>query len=252
MLGDELIPSATTILFQLLLDRVEHRGFDDGFMLSLVEQILVANQVGVQGIGQQRLNRAFVEGFSTAQKAAFRLPLFVQPPTFVYILDDREQGPEFLVKREDTSDPDRFFGVDHQLGACAGSIHIVAKDRDTTGPFPFPALGSDFVADPLADDLSLELGKRKQDVQSQPAHRVGRIELLGYRDEVNTIFIEGFHDPGEVHKRAAESIDFVDHHAIDLPAFDVFQESIESRSIEATARETTVVVLLRQALGERH
>ena len=52
MLVDELIPSATAILFQLLLDRVEHRGFDDGFMLSLVEQILVANQAGVQGIGQ--------------------------------------------------------------------------------------------------------------------------------------------------------------------------------------------------------
>ena len=67
MLVDELIPSATAILFQLLLDRVEHRGFDDGFMLSLVEQIFVANQTGVQGIGQQRINRAFVEGFSTAR-----------------------------------------------------------------------------------------------------------------------------------------------------------------------------------------
>ena len=150
------------------------------------------------------------------------------------------------------ADVDRCFGVDDQLGACAGSIHIVAKDRDTTGPFPFSALGSDFVADPLANDLSLELGKREQDVQRQPAHRVGRIELLGYRDEGNTIFIEGFHDPGEVHERAAKSIDFVDHHAIDLSAFDVFEESIEIRSIEATARETTVVVLLRQALGERH
>ena len=252
MLVDELIPSATAILFQLLLDRVEHRGFDDGFMLSLVEQILVANQAGVQGIGQQRIDRAFIEGFSTARKAAFRLPLFVQPTTLVDVLDDREQGPEFLVEREDTSDPDRFFGIDDQLGACAGSIDIVAKDRDTTGPFPFSALGSDFVADPLADDLSLELGKGQQDIQRQPAHRVGRVELLGYRDEGNTVFIERFHDPGEVHERAAKSIDFVDHHAIDLSAFDVFEESIESRSIEATARETTVVVLLRQALGERH
>ncbi len=101
--------------------------------------------------------------------------------------------------------------------------------------------------DPLANDLSLELGEREQDVQRQPAHRVCRVELLGYRDKGNTVFIECFHDPGEVHERAAKSIDFVDHHAIDLPAFDVFQESIESRSIEATARETTVVVLLWQA-----
>lgn len=169
----------------------------------------------------------------------------------VDVLDDREQGPEFLVERKDTSDPDRFFGIDHQLGACTGSIHIVAKDWDTTGPFPFPSLRSDLVSDPLANDLSLKLGKGQQDIQRQPAHRVGRVELLGYRDEGNTIFIEGFHDPGEVHERAAKSIDFVGHHAIDLSAFDVFEESIESRSIEATARETTVVVLLRQALGER-
>ena len=96
MLVDELIPSATAILFQLLLDRIKHRGFDDGLMLSLVEQILVANQAGVQGIGQQCVDRAFVEGFSTARKAAFRLPLFVQPTTLVDVLDDREQVPEYL------------------------------------------------------------------------------------------------------------------------------------------------------------
>jgi hypothetical protein len=66
MLVDELIPSATAIRFQLFLDRIKHRGFDDGLMLSLMEQILVANQAGVQGIGQQRIDRAFIEGFSTA------------------------------------------------------------------------------------------------------------------------------------------------------------------------------------------
>jgi hypothetical protein len=98
-----------------------------------------------------------------------------------------------------------------------------------------------------ADDLSLELGEGQQDVQRKAAHRVSCVELLGHRDEGNTIFIEGFHDPGEVHKRAAKSIDFVDHHAIDLSAFDVFEESIESRSIEATAREAAIFVLLWQA-----
>ena len=46
MLVDELIPSATAIRFQLLLDRVEHGGFNDGLMFSLMEQILVANQTG--------------------------------------------------------------------------------------------------------------------------------------------------------------------------------------------------------------
>jgi hypothetical protein len=77
MLVDKLVPSATAIRFQLLLDRVEHRSFDDGLMFSLVDHVLVANQTGVQGIGQQRVDRAFIEGFSTTQEAAFRLPLFI-------------------------------------------------------------------------------------------------------------------------------------------------------------------------------
>jgi hypothetical protein len=38
------------------------------------------------------------------------------------------------------------------------------------------------------------------------------------RNEGNTVFIERFHDPGKIHKRAAESVDFVDHYAIDLSA----------------------------------
>lgn len=77
MFVDKLIPSATAIRFQLLLDRVEHRSIDDGLKSSLVDHVLVANQTGVQGIGQQRVDRAFVEGFSTTQEATFRLPLFV-------------------------------------------------------------------------------------------------------------------------------------------------------------------------------
>lgn len=98
MFVDKLIPSATAIRFQLLLDRVEHRSIDDGLMFSFVDHVLVANQTGVQGIGQQRVNRAFVEGFSTTQEATFRLPLFAQPTAFVDILDDWEQCPEFLVE----------------------------------------------------------------------------------------------------------------------------------------------------------
>ena len=41
------------------------------------------------------------------------------------------------------------------------------------------AVGSLFAV-ALADDLAFELGKRKQDVERQPSHRCGRIELLGH------------------------------------------------------------------------
>src|SRR5262249_28523513 len=46
------------------------------------------------------------------------------------------------------------------------------------------ALGSrHLVANALGGDLSLELRKREQHVQSESAHRGGRVELLGHRDE---------------------------------------------------------------------
>ena len=48
----------------------------------------------------------------------------------------------------------------------------------TTGPLSAPALGSQFIADAFADDFSFELGKRKQDVERQSAHRMGRVEVL--------------------------------------------------------------------------
>ncbi len=41
--------------------------------------------------------------------------------------------------------------------------------------------------------LAFELGERQEHVEHQPAHRVGRVELLRYRDEGNLVLVEFAH-----------------------------------------------------------
>jgi hypothetical protein len=46
--------------------------------------------------------------------------------------------------------------------------------------------------------LPLELGEGQKDIQRQPSHGCSGIELLGDRDEADTLLIEGFDDPGKI------------------------------------------------------
>lgn len=66
MLVDQVVAFASAILLGLLLNRFEYFGFDQIFLFTLVNQILVTNQTSVQGIGQQRIDRAFVERLPAA------------------------------------------------------------------------------------------------------------------------------------------------------------------------------------------
>jgi hypothetical protein len=71
--------------------------------------------------------------------------------------------------------------------------------------------GRNLVAHPLADHLTLELGKGEQQ-----AHALGGVERLGDRHERNSILIEQFDQLGEVGERAGEAIDLINHHDGDL------------------------------------
>lgn len=60
-------------------------------MFSFMDQIFVANQTGVQGIGQKGIDRAFVECFSTTLQAVFCVPFFVAPSAAVDLFHHGEQ-----------------------------------------------------------------------------------------------------------------------------------------------------------------
>jgi len=71
-----------------------------------------------------------------------------------------------------------------------GIGHVVAQQRHPPGPFPLAAGGGDLVAGAFRDDLPLELGERQQDVQHQPPHGIGCVELLRDRDEGDLVLVD--------------------------------------------------------------
>ena len=61
-------------------------------------------------------------------------------------------------------------------------LHPIPERRYPAHPHPLLLVGGDLVANALADDLTLELRKRQQNVQGQAAHRGCRVELLRDRN----------------------------------------------------------------------
>src|SRR5262245_1949083 len=83
-------------------------------------------------------------------------------------------------------------------------LEFVSQRHHSADPEPL-ALGSrHLVANALRSDLSLELRKREQHVQSESAHRRRRVELLGHRDERHPVRIEQLDELGEVSERAGQ------------------------------------------------
>jgi hypothetical protein len=70
--------------------------------------------------------------------------------------------------------------------------------------------------------------------------------LLCHRNERHTACVEHLDDLGEVAEGSREAVDFVDHHRIDSPPFDVDQETFEGGTFHGGTRATAVVIHLRQ------
>lgn len=78
--------------------------------------------------------------------------------------------------------------------------YSVAERDGSADPNALGFRGRDLIAHPLADDLSLELGKGKQHVQRETSHAAGGIEGLCDRYKRNGMPIEQFDELGEIGK----------------------------------------------------
>ena len=145
----------------------------------------------------------------------------VRPSPLRHFCKRRDQRLVLQVQLKHPSDDPRFVFVEDQLASGGAGDDVVAEQRFATRPFALAPCRRDLVPRPLGDDLPLELGEGEQDIQRQPPHAVGGIELLGHRDERAASGVEHLHDPAEVHQGAGEPVDLVDHHAVDLAGFDV-------------------------------
>src|SRR6266516_4028796 len=77
--------------------------------------------------------------------------------------------------------PHRFglSGVDDEFAV----LNVIAERDGASHPHALAAGGGELVADALAGDLALKLGKRQQHVEGEPAHRGRGVELLSDRHE---------------------------------------------------------------------
>jgi hypothetical protein len=84
----------------------------------------------------------------------------------------------------------------------------------------------------------------QQDVQHQPPHRRGGVELLGHRDEGHALAFEHLHHLREVGQAARQPVDLVDHDDVDLARLDVGHQPLERRALHVAARERRIVVVV--------
>ncbi len=71
-------------------------------------------------------------------------------------------------------------------------------------PHAFLLRQGDLVPDLFPGYLTLELGEGEEDVQREPPHGGGGVELLGDRDEGDAVPVEQVDDLGEVAQGTAE------------------------------------------------
>src|ERR1041385_9304230 len=74
----------------------------------------------------------------------------------------------------------------------------VAERYEAAHPEALLLASRDLVADALARDLPLELGKGKQNIERQTSHRGGGVERLSDRDEADTAPVKHLDDLGKV------------------------------------------------------
>src|SRR5271169_275324 len=208
-------------------------------MLARIPRALVAHLADVNGVAEQRIERAAREGLFTGAGPITSYAEFGTETISVKVLLEQAHAAKLAVSLEDMSDRGGF-GFDHcQLPL----VHLVAERDQTTHPHAFALRGRNFVADALAGYLAFELREREQYVERQATHRSRGVELLRYRDKGNLVSVEDLNHLGEVRKRSRQPIDLIDDHDVDQALFDVRQQQLERRTLHRRTGKTAVVIM---------
>ena len=216
----------------------------DGLVLALVDAPVERHLAEVDHVREEAMEPPFRPRPPLARFPLLRRPRLRAPATRVELARKFAKRLVQQVELEHLPNLLRLFRVYHEAAALGGDV--VAERRHAADPLALLARGRQLVARPLGDDLPLELREGQQDVQGEPAHARGRVELLCHGHEADAVLLEVVHDPGEVEERARQPIHLVDDDAVDPPGGDVRHEALERRALGVAAGETAVVVPVGQ------
>lgn len=240
-----LAASGVAVAAQQLPNPFEDFGGDDGLVFAVIFPAIEIELAGVGFVGQESVQRRGRELRAAGHLAVAVLPAFVPPAVGADGADGFQHRAPFKIDAENLPHQLRFLRVDRDRPAAGNGV--VAEDRAASGEFAQFSLHRHFVAGAFGDDFSLELRERQENVQRQPPHAVGRVEMLRHADEGGLVFVEDFDDPRKIQQRPGEAVDLVDHDDVDLAFFHIFEQFLQRRTLQIAAGETAVVVTLRQA-----
>src|SRR5262249_46943472 len=233
------------VVAQQSVHLLPERGVEYSVVFTVVDVLLVPYLAEVGHVGQQFVQARFGKGFAPALATFARDPALVDPAALGQVVDYGRERLAPQVQLIHGADAFRLGVVHDEL--ARPWVDVVTEHGHTSGPLSLAPRGGDLIARAFGDDLALELGKRQQHVEHQTAHGGRRVELLGHRHKGDPVLVEGLHHLGEIEKRAAEPVHFVDDNAVDLAGLDVDEQSPECGPVHVGAGEAAVVVVLGQA-----
>ena len=182
------------------------------------------------------------EGDAADGLTALQRPDLGGDATFAQVGQQQAEAPKLEIAFEDAPDPGRLGLVDGDL-AIAG---VVAKRDHAADPEPLALGGRNLVADALGGHFPFELGKRQQDVERQPTHGGGGVELLRDRDEGHAVPVKELNELGKICQRAGQPVDLVHYNDIDFARAHIIEQPLQRGSVGIAAGEPTIAVVAPQ------
>jgi hypothetical protein len=146
---------AIALLGKPLLNSLEPIPIEDRWMLARADLALEADLADVEAIAQEIGERASGEGDAADGAPIGEMADLGDDPVLTKVRQEEPDAAEVEVAPEDSADPLSLLLFDDQLLVPA---HIPERHH-AADPQPLALGGADLLADPLAGDLTLELGK---------------------------------------------------------------------------------------------
>src|SRR5262249_20716738 len=178
----------------------------DHLVLARISNALVHDLAPIDAVAQQMIERTPPER-AAEYAAGGQDPLLAAASFSIKVCPQPRNAAKGEIALEDQ--PHRLgLGLVHNELSIP---HVIAERNGATHPHALAAGGGKLVADALARDLALELGKRQQDIEGEATHRGRGIELLGDRHERHAMGLKQLNQLGKVGKRTGQPVDLVDH-----------------------------------------